>query len=123
MSLNNILETTFTKIYKNNLWHMGQTDSRSGLGSSKLFTKYIKEIIINTINNYNIKTMIDTSCGDWFWMKDIKSELSCNYTGIDIVKEIIDINTVNYGNDNIKFIQNDFLSHIKSLPNKCNSCK
>lgn len=34
--------------------------------------------------------MIDTSCGDLFWMKQLFPQMNCNYVGIDIVKEIID---------------------------------
>jgi ubiquinone/menaquinone biosynthesis C-methylase UbiE len=61
--------------------------------------------------------MLDTSCGDWFWMKLIQNDL-CNYTGIDVVKDIIDNNNKIFKNNKTKFIHNDFLTFIKSQPDK-----
>lgn len=114
--MNNI-ESIFTKIYDEDLWSMGQKDSKSGLGSSFLYTKNIKNIILDINKKNTIKTMIDTSCGDWFWMKDIAPELNCIYTGLDVVKNIIDINKIKYTNSNIQFVHIDFLSYLKLLPN------
>uniref|UniRef100_A0A6C0KJW0 Methyltransferase type 11 domain-containing protein n=1 Tax=viral metagenome TaxID=1070528 RepID=A0A6C0KJW0_9ZZZZ len=47
-------------------------------------------------------------------MQLIKDEL-INYTGIDIVKDIIDKNNTLFSNDTIKFFHSDFLSYIKNV--------
>ena len=118
---NDTLEKIFTYIYNQNSWDMGQSDSKSGLGSSNEFTIYIRKHIIDIVNKFNIKNMIDTSCGDLFWMKQILPDLPCDYTGIDIVKDIVDNNTVCYTNINsnikIEFKHSSFLEYLKGLPN------
>lgn len=86
------IEKLFTHIYDNDLWNMGQSDSKSGLGSSSDFTKHIQLTLLNTIKKYNIKNMIDTSCGDLFWMKTILPFIECDYLGLDIVKNVIETN-------------------------------
>ena len=59
--------------------------------------------------------MLDTSCGDWNWMKIIQNEL-CDYTGIDVVEQLIKkTNNENYSSNKIKFINSDFLSFITPL--------
>ena len=110
------LEKIFTEIYLSNKWNMGQNESKSGLGSTLNYTESIRINLVKIIKEYNITNIIDTSCGDWHWMKSIKYELGCKYTGIDIVKDIIDINTKTYSTESIKFIHGDFLSIIKILP-------
>jgi SAM-dependent methyltransferase len=113
------LENIFTNIYNNNLWGKGQSDSRSGYGSSRDFTKNIQKIIVSVVDKYNIKNMIDTSCGDFFWMKNVLPLLNCDYLGIDIVKEIVEINTSQYtnlNNNKIEFKHSNFLDYLKLLP-------
>jgi ubiquinone/menaquinone biosynthesis C-methylase UbiE len=111
------LEENFTNIYNTNAWHMGQNDSKSGLGSSNNYTIFIRKYLRDLIKDKNIKSMIDTSCGDWFWMKTIKDSLPF-YLGIDIVKDLILKNKTIYENDKIKFLHSDFLSHLKTLKDK-----
>lgn len=103
------------------MWSMGQNESKSGLGSSSLYTYNIINHLINIISKYNINNILDTSCGDWFWMKNLKNifnEKMIKYTGLDIVKDICHKNNINYANNNIIFIHTDFLSYLKSLPDK-----
>ena len=107
------LENIFTNIYVNDIWNMGQHESKSGLGSSLIYTENIRKKIIEFINEKSIKNMIDTSCGDWNWMKIIQNQL-CDYTGIDIVIDLIFKNNKKFSNDKIKFIHNDFLTFIKN---------
>lgn len=104
----------FTDIYLNDKWNMGQNESKSGAGSTLIATKNIRDTLLQFIKDKSIKSMLDTSCGDWNWMKTIKDEL-CNYTGLDVVKHIIDNNTM-YANDKINFINIDFLTYIKQQP-------
>lgn len=116
------LEDIFTNIYSKNIWCMGQNDSKSGLGSSDDFTKNIQSKLVDIVKKYNIKNMVDTSCGDLFWMKKVLPSLSCNYLGIDIVKEIIDNNIllckdINNGYS-IEFKHYNFLDYFKSIPDK-----
>ena len=116
------LQQIFTGIYQNNLWSMGQNDSKSGLGSSDDFTKHIQQYLIETVNRHQIKNMIDTSCGDLRWMKWVLPFLNCDYLGLDIVENIVVENEKQCNNiknnHNIAFKHASFLEYLESLPNK-----
>ena len=117
--MNNIndIETRFTDIYLNDLWNMGQNESKSGLGSTLSFTENIRKELINIIQENKINNILDTSCGDWKWMRLIQNQL-CDYTGIDVVNKIIENNNNIYSDKKTKFIHSDFLTYIKKLPDK-----
>ena len=112
------LSKIFTDIYQNNEWSMGQNDSKSGLGSSMEYTESIMNSLIEIVKDNNIKSLVDTSCGDWFWMKNVRKKLNCKYVGIDIVNDIIQSNTVNHSDNDTIFINGDFLSILKTATDK-----
>ena len=90
-------------------------ESKSGQGSTLARTEHIRDKLTSFIKGNNIQNMLDTSCGDWNWMKLIRDDL-CNYTGIDIVKDIVDNHNTTYANEKTQFINTDFLSFIKNSP-------
>ena len=51
-------------------------------------------------------------------MKDIRSNITCNYIGLDIVKDLITKNNLIYKNNNINFVCSDSLSYMKRLNDK-----
>lgn len=110
------LESVFTTIYNENLWSMGQNNSKCGLGSSDEFTTNIRKHLLDMIKTRNIKTMIDVSCGDLNWMKHIFPALDCDYLGIDIVKAFIDENHKQFNSQTIRFHHGDFLEYLKTAP-------
>jgi ubiquinone/menaquinone biosynthesis C-methylase UbiE len=116
--MSNSLSDIFETIYKRDLWNMGQNESKSGLGSTLLFTESICENLPKIIDKYSISSMIDVSCGDWNWMKTIKDKLNCNYIGLDIVKDNIDNNNALYGSNHITFKCTDMLSYLQNLSDK-----
>lgn len=111
---NKVLENIFTQIYTGFGWHMGDGESRSGFGSSNRYTSVFKKDLIHTLNEYNISSILDCSCGDWNWMRTISHEFK-NYVGIDLVKPMIDDNIKNYENENVKFIHTDMISYMETL--------
>lgn len=106
------LKELFTATYTNKKWSEG--GSLSGLGSSLDYTKHIRHILVELIQNKKIKTIFDCSCGDWNWMKEIKDILP-NYIGNDIVEELVIENTKKYGTNKIKFQCGDMLEQLKLL--------
>jgi ubiquinone/menaquinone biosynthesis C-methylase UbiE len=108
------LENVFDNIYKNNTWNE-TGESKSGLGSTLLFTENIRNKLIDFIKEKEIKNMLDTSCGDWNWMKLIKNEL-CDYTGLDVVKYLVDEHNEKYSSEKIRFKHVDFLTFLKTCP-------
>lgn len=91
----------FKTIYKNNLWNSEQGTS-SGPGSTiEYATPYIiflKEFVTKN----QIKSILDVGCGDFNLMKHFDFT-NIQYTGIDIVEELIDQNQMLYSKSNITF--------------------
>jgi len=88
----NGMEDVFTKIYKHNLW--GSLESRSGPGSSFAETQHIGPQLLRIIKQYNITSLLDAPCGDFNWMSKLYASLQCDYTGGDIVPEIVANNQI-----------------------------
>jgi 2-polyprenyl-3-methyl-5-hydroxy-6-metoxy-1,4-benzoquinol methylase len=96
------MEDIFTKIYTSNAW--ASTESRSGPGSTLEQTKEIRERLPNIFKKLKIKTILDAPCGDFNWMKLIIGT-DISYTGVDIVREVIDSNNQTYTTmPNVKFL-------------------
>jgi len=97
---NQSTKDVFTSIFETNYW--GDRDSVSGEGSNLEQTKHLRSELINILNQYHIKSILDIPCGDFHWMsrldlKDVK------YVGGDIVDSLIDTNRKNYSTDQKSF--------------------
>lgn len=90
----------FVGIYKKNIF--GSKESRSGSGSTMEQTAYIRGVLPDLFKKYDVKSVLDVPCGDFNWMKHV--DLSAvNYTGGDIVPDLIKNNNELYASDNKKF--------------------
>lgn len=94
------MENIFTEIYRSNAW--GGNDSVSGMGSDENETRIITRELFTLFNDLNISTMLDIPCGDFHWMKNVDLN-SIDYTGADIVEELIQKNRKKYARDGIRF--------------------
>lgn len=104
-------EEIFTSIFESNKW--GDSDSRSGKGSSLDRTVEIREQLPDLLKQLDISSMLDIPCGDFFWMKELELPLQ-QYIGADIVASLVQQNAQQYGNETISFLQLDLLQD--SLP-------
>ncbi len=95
-------EQVFTDIYKNNTW--GGKDSVSGQGSDLYQTRIIAKELPLLFREFNISTMLDIPCGDFHWMKNVDL-INIDYTGADIVHDLVEKNTELYGRDGLRFQQ------------------
>jgi len=99
------IETLFTDYYRKNTW-LG-IESRSGLGSSLAQTVEIRKQLPTLIRQFGVKSLLDLPCGDYNWMKLVS--LDIEYTGADIVRELIDNNQV-YSRPGCQFVYLDLLT-------------
>lgn len=83
----------FTKVYYENLWKNGQTVS--GPGSTLFETETLRKVLPEIIKKYEMKSIMDIPCGDFFWMRLIDWDI--DYTGADIVWDLIRMNQLYYG--------------------------
>ena len=101
---------TFTKIYDKKIWGNG-----SGAGSSPAYNKKYMEFLQNYLHDKSIKSVLDIGCGDWQHSQFINWE-GINYSGLDVVKSVVDKNNNLYGKENIKFFHMD--TTMASIPSK-----
>lgn len=92
----------FTYIYKKKYWKSGKDGSLSGSGSDKKASKNLVNGLNNFIRENTIQSILDVPCGDWTWMSEVRLQ-NLEYTGGDIVEDIINNNRVKYSRDNVSF--------------------
>lgn len=117
LSLKESIHKMFENTYVNFGWHMGHGESRSGTGSSLEYSQNFSENLVKFINEYNIKSIFDCSCGDWNWMRHISHNFGY-YIGNDASDSAIKINSEKFGTDKIKFVCNDAVSQMKTYEDK-----
>ena len=104
-------KTRFEEIYNSNFWQ--SNESISGPGSQLEKTVTIREEFPCIIEKFQIKTLLDLPCGDFYWMNRVNLN-GVKYIGGDIVTDLIKLNNVKYQSDNIIFKELDLISY--SLP-------
>lgn len=89
------------------------SESYSGRGSCTDTTEDIRQHLPLIFEKYNIKSITDSPCGDWNWMKLVNLK-NIDYIGYDVVKEIIQKNIINFKTNNIHFeLKNIIQENIK----------
>jgi hypothetical protein len=96
----------FTEVYANGLW--GIRESRSGTGSNLEQTKTIREQLPALIRDLGVRKLLDVPCGDFYWLKEVELGLD-EYTGGDIVQELIEENQKTYNGPGRKFMVLDVI--------------
>lgn len=101
-------EKIFSDAFRGNKW--GDEESISGPGSKLSVTEAIRRAIPELISDLGIHSVVDIPCGDFNWMSRL--DLKVDYTGADIVDEIIQENLRKYFGSNRKFIKLDILKDL-----------
>lgn len=92
----------FAAIYQNDLWKVKEGQPSSGAGSSESSAQNLIATLPKVVSELGISSLLDIGCGDFTWMKKI--ELSCSYTGIDIVPSVIANNQKEFSTARRNFI-------------------
>ncbi len=90
----------FSKVYVQNLW--GGILSRSGPGSEGDFANQKIKVLTEIIADYEINSILDIGCGDFYWMKEIAPLLD-HYHGIDVVDDLVINNKKQYEGAKVSF--------------------
>jgi len=99
------VEHIFSDIYKNNQWGGEPGTFYSGEGSYAPSTLLYIEKISEFINSHNIKTVLDIGCGDFAIMSKILEKVDVQYTGVDVVAELIEHHQRHYANEKTRFVK------------------
>lgn len=132
--MNSKRKDRFTNVYKNNSW--GCKESFSGPGSTLKNAShdmhFLKAKIKDIFPLHSRISIIDVPCGDMNWMsvflEDLQKDYEVSYTGLDIVDELIKVNTEKYPQHQFKtfdivqerllhadiIICRDLLNHLSS---------
>ena len=79
----------FSRIYEKNLW--GDSESRSGRGSTLGRTAVIRDALPALLEGVGARSMLDAACGDFNWMARVDLR-GVRYVGVDVVPELIATN-------------------------------
>ena len=115
-----INKLVFNSIYKSNYWNKSKKfnaniQSLSGPGSipNSIQTNHLLKELEKFFRNNDVKKILDAPCGGCAWISKIfNSDL--NYTGIDIVDDLVKQNKLKYEKNNIKFYCRD-ISEIEQF--------
>jgi len=98
------MKRVFSHIRQVNLWQ--STESVSGRGSELDCTASIRSALPLLFEKFGITSMLDAPCGDFNWMQHVPRS-GIQYTGMDVVPELIDRNQQRYGTATTRFVSGD----------------
>ncbi len=93
--------TAFRYAYHHNLWSGDETPS--GPGSSRAQTAAVADALPALCRRYGVTALLDVPCGSFNWMARVDLA-NVRYTGGDIVPEIVDEATRQYGTRDRRFV-------------------
>lgn len=106
-ALSSTSEEIFTNIYKNSIWGTNeQGEGFSGGGSTLSATTIYRKFLQDFLKVYAIRSVVDVGCGDWTFSKTMDWN-TIEYTGIDVVKPVIEKNKILFETPSIHFIHAD----------------
>lgn len=114
----------FSNIYTNKLWGGAENSEKfmSGPGShdENIIIPYINLLLQIVVFN-DIRSITDVGCGDFWIMRHVIAHLEkighkINYSGIDVVEDLVNYNNERFGTENIKFYCLDASEKDKRLP-------
>lgn len=101
----------FSLIYRTGYWKGAGKGSRSGEGSSMNATDTIRKSLPLMLKSLGIRSMLDVPCGDWHWMSTLELG-GIQYTGADIVDELVQQNQLRYGSPDRRFVKLDLTRDV-----------
>ena len=95
----------FTRIYNQKIWGHPKTENPfySGTGSDDEYAETYSSAISQFIIENNINSIVDLGCGDFRVGNKILMKSAVDYTGVDIVQDLIKYNLANFSNEKISF--------------------
>lgn len=106
--IGNGVEGIFTDIFEKRGWGWF-AQSVSGRGSDRDQTKVITKELPRLCREFNVTSILDIPCGDFYWMQCV--DLSgIDYTGADIVAELVRRNRERYEREHVCFRKIDLIT-------------
>jgi hypothetical protein len=103
------MQRVFSHIRRVNLWE--SSESVSGRGSELSRTESIRTALPMLFEKFSITSLLDAPCGDFNWMQHVPLT-GMQYTGLDVVPELIERNQQQYGNATVHFVLGDITREV-----------
>lgn len=111
----------FQSIYRDN--GFGANESRSGAGSTRFQTRIIRRELPVLLQQLGARSLLDIPCGDFHWMSEV-ALTGIDYTGADVVQDMVDANRRRFGSAGRTFVRLDLV--VGPLPQSdvvfCRDC-
>lgn len=99
----------FTEVYTRGWWGRHEGEFCSGSGSSAKYTSEYCTWIASFIQQHGIRNIVDLGCGDFRVGHTITSAARINYTGVDVVANLVRYNNRHYSDSRTRFVQLDII--------------
>jgi hypothetical protein len=101
-----LLQPIFEKIYRDQLWGDGTSNSPlSGAGSEPNLCKPYVKFVSKSVRELKISEVVDVGHGDWAMWRDFSFPVT-EYKGFDVVPELSDELNRKFNHDSKKFYSN-----------------
>ena len=94
------LRDRFTLLHRLGVYH--HPDSFSGPAATLEETAALRDALPTIAAQWNVRTLLDVPSGDFAWMRHL--DLDVDYTGADIVAELVQQNEKRYGSARRRFV-------------------
>jgi SAM-dependent methyltransferase len=98
------LREHFSKIVASKSWGEG-----AGFGSDPENVPHYAPMLQNLLRELNVQSVLEVGCGNWSLCCSIDWS-GIDYTGLDVIPELIESNAATYGTPNVRFICGDALT-------------
>jgi SAM-dependent methyltransferase len=95
-------KAVFQRAYREARWGGEGTEFHSGPGSTGVAAERYAELINDFIARHDIRSVVDLGCGDFQVAGRFTSD-HIDYTGVDVVDELVALNNHRYGSERIRF--------------------
>lgn len=110
-------EQIFSNVYRKKYWgEANESTFFSGEGTYVSHIDSYNEILVETIKKFNIKSICEIGCGDFEVSKKLLSSVNVDYVGVDVVPELIEHLSNEYGDESTKFVCLDAAKESCALP-------
>lgn len=99
----NPCRTVFEDTYRNGRWGGDADNPNSGPGSDGPAAERFAGVVQKLISTNDIRSVVDVGCGDFRVGAQLVSD-ALDYTGVDVVKSLVDRNTRLFGARNVRFV-------------------
>ena len=88
--------------FNTRMWKGGGDETVSGAGSTLRYTESLRPKLSALIADLGVKRLLDAPCGDFNWLQHVELD-DVDYTGLDIIDDVIAQNKQRYAADNRDF--------------------